>query len=247
MSEAVGADITGHNRGVLATRPNFSKNLEPYFPGWLIIVNETGQRFFDELSPYSVTKTIVRLQDSRVFAVWDDEAKRASQPGSSLQAKKVNLPGFTSEDWVEPALNEMERLGKIARGETLAELAKAIDVPADNLQRTVERYNNDTRGGCDTLFLKNPSLMREIRVPPFYATELRQRQISLTATGPRIDREARVLNAGSTAIPGLYAAGECVGGILGEVYIGTGNSVSNCIVFGRIAGRNAAREASQAT
>jgi fumarate reductase flavoprotein subunit len=43
-------------------------------------------------------------------------------------------------------------------------------------------------------------------------------------------------------VRGLYAAGETTGGVVGERYIGGGNYISNAIIFGRIAGRNAADE-----
>ncbi len=44
-------------------------------------------------------------------------------------------------------------------------------------------------------------------------------------------------------VPGLFAAGECTGGVLGDVYVGSGNSFANCLVFGRAAGRSAAAAA----
>jgi fumarate reductase flavoprotein subunit len=65
--------------------------------------------------------------------------------------------------------------------------------------------------------------------------------LALTAIGMRIDHEACVIHENSLPIPGLYAAGECVGGVLGSIYVGSGNAVANCTVFGRVAGRNAAR------
>jgi fumarate reductase flavoprotein subunit len=42
------------------------------------------------------------------------------------------------------------------------------------------------------------------------------------------------------AIAGLFAAGECTGGVVGAQYVGSGNNYANCIVFGRIAGASAA-------
>lgn len=75
--------------------------------------------------------------------------------------------------------------------------------------------------------------------------ELRLAFISLTSTGLRIDREARVIDNSGRPVPGLYAAGECNGGVLGDVYVGSGNSMANCVVFGRTAGRNAGLLANQ--
>ena len=50
---------------------------------------------------------------------------------------------------------------------------------------------------------------------------------------------ARVLGGDQSPLPGLFAAGECAGGVIGNVYIGGGNSVANCLAYGRIAGRYA--------
>jgi len=57
----------------------------------------------------------------------------------------------------------------------------------------------------------------------------------------RIDREARVINEVGEVIPGLYAAGEVTGGVIGDRYVGSGNSLSNGATFGRIAGQTAAK------
>ena len=73
--------------------------------------------------------------------------------------------------------------------------------------------------------------------------EIRPATVCFTAYGLRIDRDARVLDRGSDPIPGLFAAGECTGGVVGAQYVGSGNSYANITVFGRIAGAAAARYA----
>jgi fumarate reductase flavoprotein subunit len=55
-----------------------------------------------------------------------------------------------------------------------------------------------------------------------------------------IDDAGRVLDDEMQAIGGLFAAGECSGGVIGLGYIGGGNSLANCVVFGRVAGKSAA-------
>ena len=47
----------------------------------------------------------------------------------------------------------------------------------------------------------------------------------------------------SRSIAGLFAAGECTGGVLGSIYIGSGNALASASTYGRIAGRNAAARA----
>jgi fumarate reductase flavoprotein subunit len=124
-------------------------------------------------------------------------------------------------------------------------LAGLIGVPERNLTGTIERYNADFDAGADQMFFKSHALMRRVSDPPYYATELRLAHLSVTATGLRIDPEAHVLDEASAPIPGLFAAGECTGGVLGEVYVGNGNAYSNSLVFGRIAGAQAAERARQ--
>jgi fumarate reductase flavoprotein subunit len=57
--------------------------------------------------------------------------------------------------------------------------------------------------------------------------------------GLKIDTQTRVLKEDGTAIPGLFAAGEVTGGVHGGNRLG-GNAVADFVVFGRIAGEQAA-------
>ena len=58
--------------------------------------------------------------------------------------------------------------------------------------------------------------------------------------GLKIDDHARVLKTDDTIIKGLYAAGEITGGVHGANRLG-GNAVADFVIFGRIAGENAAK------
>ena len=240
LTAPVGAQIAGQDRWLCTLRPNFSHESDPYFPGWLVCVNKEGRRFFDEMSPYSVTQPIVLAQEGPVWVVFDDAAKRASQPKSTGAYKKVVIPGMTWEDWVEPVIDEMVAAGKVTTAGSVGDLARIIDVPADGLAGTLDKYNADVAAGEDTVHLKKPGVLRPVGTPPFYATEVRLCQLSVTAVGPRIDRDGRVMNASNQPVRGLFAGGECAGGVLGDVYVGSGNALASALVFGRVAGRSAA-------
>ena len=82
-------------------------------------------------------------------------------------------------------------------------------------------------------------MMGPIDSPPYYALELWPGIIS-TSGGPRHDKDSRVLDHGGNPIPRLYAAGE-LGSLFGWLYE-PGGGLCECIVFGRIAGKNAASE-----
>lgn len=243
LVEPLDVQILGHGRAQLNIRPDFVHIPDAYLPGWLVLINGEGRRFFNEMSPYSVTQPIVLSQPGPIYAIFDEEAKKAAQPKTSAASKKVNIPGADWEDWVEPSIDEMHELGKVVKAGTVEELAKTIGVPTKNLQGTLDRYNSDTAAGSDSLYLKAPGVMRPVATGPFYAVEMRLCQAGLTSVGVRIGPDANVIDAGSIPVPGLYAAGECTGGVLGDVYMGSGNSLCNCLSFGRIAGRSAAAAA----
>jgi predicted oxidoreductase len=82
-------------------------------------------------------------------------------------------------------------------------------------------------------------LSAPLETPPYYALELNPCLIN-TQGGPRRNAAARVLDAFGDPIPRLYSAGE-LGSLWGIIYQGAGN-IAECMVFGRIAGRNAAAE-----
>ncbi len=241
MGQEIDAQVIGENRGLMLLTPNFGHMLEVYFPGWLVMVNRHGQRFFNEMSSYSVTEPIIRRQDGPVWAIFDAAGKAsATRANSSASKKRPDMPGPTVRKFIEPVLDDMIAAGVIRQAATIAELAELIDLPVENLVGTFEVYNEDVAAGRDRFYDKKPELMRPIDTPPYYATELRLAHLPLTSTGLRIDAEARVLSNRSRPIRGLFAAGECTGGVLGDIYVGSGNSYSNAVGFGRVAGRNAA-------
>ena len=86
-----------------------------------------------------------------------------------------------------------------------------------------------------------------VEVDEVYAAEIRPAIVCLTSTGLRVDRDMHVLDCADRPIGGLFSAGEVSGGVLGDRYIGGGNSIANAIVFGRVAGEQAAREAGLGT
>jgi len=76
--------------------------------------------------------------------------------------------------------------------------------------------------------------------PPFYAARLWPR-VHHTMGGLVIDTDARVIGFDMKPVKGLFAAGEVTGGVHGAVRLGS-VAMADCVVFGRIAGRNAAKD-----
>ena len=129
--------------------------------------------------------------------------------------------------------------GVVRKFDGLRELAQAYEIPLTELEATVEKFNAFVRNGNDEEFDK-PILpdAAPVEVPPYYAVRLWPK-VHFTMGGVQIDTEARVLDLDGRPIPGLYAAGEVTGGVHGACRLGS-CAITECLVFGRIAGRNAA-------
>lgn len=241
----VGAQITGEGRGLCLLHPNFVREYEPYLPGWLVLVDADGRRFCNETAPYGLLASLVASKGGRAYVLFDEAAKRAARTGAAADYKQTNpaMPGRRSPSWHDEMIDRMVEAGRVTTGATVADVARGLGLPPDVLTRTAERYSELADAGRDADHLKASRFLRPIRSAPFYGSEIRLATVALTSAGMRIDGDAAVLDEIGRPIAGLFAAGECTGGVLGDVYMGSGNSLSNCLVFGRIAGASAARAA----
>ncbi|MBU2647493.1 FAD-binding protein [bacterium] len=232
-----------------------------------IFVDKNGQRFINEVDiehhagllavDFYDTKT---LQYPRIpFYVIFDETVRKKGPIS----KAVGLGSAGVQyKWSKDNSIEIEK-GWIKKRETLASLAKEINLDPESLDQSVARWNQqvnegedsdfgrDLSAGAKTAQLQNSLLDEEvngektgksellIETAPYYAIEIHPTLIN-TQGGPRRNEKAQVLDAFGDPIPRLYSAGE-LGSMWGLIYQGAGN-IGECIVSGRIAGRNSAAE-----
>jgi fumarate reductase flavoprotein subunit len=229
LGREVGAALDGHNRGLLLLTPGFSHDLEIFLPGWVMLVDRAGRRFVDETASYTLMAGLLKRHGGVAFAIFDEAARQAAAPNPICRAY-----------WVADVLAAKAEEGRIVRADDLVELARCSGIDAPAFEGTIERYNADCERGLDSAYFKQEmSGMRPITTPPFYAVEVRPAIIAWTGAGLRIDAEARVLGRDERPIAGFFAAGETVGSLHGDRYIGGGGSFGPCLVFGRIAGGNA--------
>ncbi len=132
----------------------------------------------------------------------------------------------------------MVEKGILYKADTLEELAAQIGCPAENLIASVEKYNSYVDAGEDPDFGKNV-FGTKIETAPFYAV-IEKPSVHHTMGGVKINANAEALNEAGEVIEGLYAAGEVTGGVHAGNRLG-GNAIADCMVYGKIAGANAAR------
>ncbi len=131
--------------------------------------------------------------------------------------------------------------GMAVQGDTYEALAEAIGVDPATFVETMNTWNAAVASGVDAEFGRNNGMDADLSTPPFYAIQIAP-GIHHTMGGIKIDTETHVISTEGKVIPGLFAAGETTGGVHGGNRIG-GNAVCDFVVFGRIAGANAAEYA----
>lgn len=142
---------------------------------------------------------------------------------------------------VPAALEKGLANGAIKKFDTLEALARAYDIAFGPFMEEINKWNSYVEKKKDPEFdcMIFPDA-RPTSAPPFYAARLWPR-VHHTMGGLVINKEAQVIGFDMKPIKGLYAAGEVTGGVHGAVRLGS-VAMADCVVFGRIAGTNAAKE-----
>lgn len=241
MGEAAGATVGGEDSALLLMSPDFYRDFEVIGPEWLPMVNRDGERFVAEDAAYwEIAEALERQPGARGWAIFDASmlTERAVPHPRVLEALEV---GSITLSWITRVLEEQIAKGKVHKADTLPDLARKVGIRGA-LEASIARYNHLAEAGGDDDFGKLPNNLWPVRQAPFYAAEIRPVILTVTGAGLCIDDHARVLDRSGQAIPGLFAAGETTGNIFGRNYVGSGYAITNCITYGRIAGREAAAE-----
>jgi len=232
MALSLGAATAGFDRAQVLLSSGIVNDLEPVLPGWLICVDRSGRRFVDETAFYHVMNPLTLRHGGACWAIFDDSALRAARGSGSR---------YGSGLWTEDALTRAVQAGKIPFTADIGTLAEALGLPPGVLCTTVSRYNDDVDAGADSLFFKNPSTMVPCRTPPFYGVKMRPTMMPVSGFGLRIDADGHVLReSDDRPIPGLFAAGEIAGNVVGPSIFSGGAMIAGAIIFGRRAGKVAA-------
>ena len=198
-----------------------------------------GPRFADYIvfqygvvvSPTTSARVVNELADRKTVA---DAILEVGQPCIGIaDSKAVQQSGWSIDRCLEKG---------VVRGfSRLSELGSYYGLDNTALASTMERFNAHIEGKADTEFGK-PILPEALplKYPPFYGMRLWPK-VHHTMGGVQINVRAQVINLDHRPIEGLYAAGEVTGGVHGACRLGS-CAITDCLVFGRIAGRNAADE-----
>jgi tricarballylate dehydrogenase len=219
--------------GDLAVGDQFQKHSYP----WGIYINADGRRFVDEgadFRNYTYAKYgRVILNQPGQFAWQIFDAKVKSLLRDEYRIKQVTKVSANSLEELVTKLDDVDANAALKEIEAY-NAAVSMDIP----------FNPNIKDGRRTegLAIDKTNWANKIDAPPFEAYAVTC-GITFTFGGLRINTGAQIISTDGTAIPGLYASGELVGGIFWFNYPG-GSGLTNGAVFGKIAGAGAALRAS---
>lgn len=230
--------------GIMQQRPHPKMNHVHHYVGdgdvnapmrktpWLN-VNDRGERIMNEAVSY----------EYRCNATYNCPERHATQVFDSTFEDQLAQAGAESDIPKEGQMEQFIEDGFIVKADSIEDLAKALDIPAEQFAATVQRYNELAAKGHDDDYFKPAKWMMPIEVPPFYAIR-RQYTTSAILGGLQVNEKSNVIDEDLKPIPGLYAIGNVQGGMFGDTdytFDMTGLSLGRAMTFGYMVGRDLAQ------
>ncbi len=187
-----------------------------------VFVDYKGKRFVGELERRDVvSRAEINSGGKQAYTVFTEKM----------------IPNVTTPEEVQGGITA----GRVWKANTLSELAQMMGVPGGALEDTISKHNQFLKAGKDPQFNKpfTPQMLA-IGEGPYYSVA-QWPSVHHCMGGLRINPLAQVIDIWGQPIPRLYAAGEVTGGVHGSNRLGA-NATPDAVVFGRIAGTNAAKE-----
>ena len=219
MLQKIGADTV--DMGEIQIHPTVEQTTsylisESIRGGGAILVSQAGKRFYNEMETRDkVSAEIIALPEKSAWVIFDEQVRANNKAADEYIAKGFVLSAPTPE-----------------------ELAVKLNMNPHDLAETLERYNLFVIAKKDDDFGRTTALRHPLNQGPFFAIRIAP-GVHHTMGGVVINTDTAVLDSQKQPITGAWAAGEVAGGIHGANRIG-GNAVADIIIFGILAGRNAA-------
>lgn len=189
--------------------------------------SKTGKRFVDEFADRK------RTTDAIIKVIEENGTPLAISDSNGVKSFEKVRPGM---------LEKLIKSGAVKKYDTVADIAKHYSLEPQILEKTIETFNKFVEAKKDEEFNRkfDPSIL-PVSSGPFYVSEMTPK-VHHTMGGLATDVDTRVLSVvNDQPIPGLYAAGECVGGVHGASRIGA-NAVMDCLVNGKLAGETVVKD-----
>ncbi|MGL5989660.1 FAD-binding protein [Cetobacterium sp.] len=177
-----------------------------------MLVNSNGERFLNENiskdKRFEAAQKILAQPEGKAFYIYDENLFQSSYRLQKHLAKGYHI-----------------------KADTLEELAKKLEISAENLVLTRDSFNKAVRGESTDTFREKPFKREFKTIGPFYGVEV-ESAVHMTRGGVVVNEKTEVINNTGDVVSGLFAAGEVTN---------SSAAYSAAVIFGRIAGENAAK------
>lgn len=230
---AQGRDIRVMPRPAPVMQDAPAVRLNAHVPRFVVYLNLKGERIAASDTRRDIIATAVFNTPEKVCVMVNDR--------KGIEAKERPFGALTIDQAMKFVSDNPK---EVFVADTPRELAQKAGMDPGTLVKTIERYNSFVEAKKDPDFNQLPhNLTDKIDTPPFFAAT-GSPAVHFTMGGLDFDpKNCRVIDRWGKIIPGLYGAGEMMGGIHGANRLGC-NATPICIVFGRLAGKTAAEEPS---
>ncbi|MCQ2406161.1 MAG: FAD-binding protein [Oscillospiraceae bacterium] len=210
-----------------------------HFQGFWLHVNRLGKRFMNEDTWMQAKSMRCMMQPGGDYCFTimdakyaDEMAERWDDLGGQGMTPLAVVGDAHGKELVEKNVEFQLSKKNAFKADTIEELAQLIDVPADELKKTIARYNEIVKSGDDTDFGKRKELLTSIEQGPFYALKWGPTLLDVFG-GAQVTTNLEVMDADAKIIPGLYAVGNTAGGMYHVDYplLLNGNSYGRALAY----------------
>ena len=208
-------------------------------------VNLNGNRFCNESGPYEFMLHSMYMQPNHTYCdIFDSNSKVYAEQFDEVGCCRLfpfenGAPSNRDFDSVWAQLTgQFVEEGYVIKADTIEDLAKGLNIPAENLVAAVNRYNEMCGKGVDEDYGKEPHRLTPVTQAPFYGARVGAWHLT-TLNGCRINTDMQVIRDDGTPIEGLWATGDCTGGFFAQTYpnLFTGLACGRTMTFGRRAAK----------
>ncbi len=234
---AHGADSAFHGAVDLILQTwSYTNNQNPEIP--YILIDQRGNRFVREDTTYAFH---CRAMFNAAMAQGGFEGCTYMLMDSKMLTADAKCAWSDNADDGAKARDAALADGSMVQADSLADLAAKLEMPAANLQATVDAWNAACAAGEDAAYGRKVQLTA-LDAAPYYAWKTQNTNIG-SIGGLLINTDAAVLDTDGAPIPHLFGAGVNTAGWIGPYYPGSGTCLQGALNWGRIAGKSAATTA----
>jgi succinate dehydrogenase/fumarate reductase flavoprotein subunit len=216
---------------------------QPYGAHRGLIVNKNGYRYGNEdVSGSFAGVAMMHQPEMKAYAIWGTNYAKDAAPwyqfGMRLGDDAVTPDNMIAK-WEKAVAAKT-----MVKGDTIEDVIKQLNLPADATKATVDKYNGFCQTGIDTDFHKRKEQLIPIADGPFYGAQSDNPTFLTVLGGLRTNLNMQVCDDKDQPIPGLFNVGTMVGDYYANCYsfsVQGNNYGGNCLTFGYLTGKAIAK------